>query len=74
MFLAEVIVGDSFYCESDASTRAYKVPPEKQAKRSVLGLANERYDSVSGTTQGSKVWIVYDNNKAYPSYLISYKA
>jgi len=69
MFLTEVIVGDSYYCASDRSLR---VPPEKKNRRSAVGLAVERYDSVSGETGGSKVYIVYDNNKAYPTYLISY--
>ena len=31
-----------------------------------------RYDSVSGDTGGSKVYITYDNDKAYPAYLITY--
>jgi len=69
LFLCEVIVGDSHYCNSD---RSLKVPPEKTYKTSTLGLASERYDSVSGDTGGSRVYIVYDNNKAYPTYLISY--
>jgi len=69
MFLAEVILGDSYTCASDRSLR---VPPEKKARKSALGLQVERYDSVSGETGGSKVYIVYDNNKAYPTYLISY--
>ena len=70
MFLAEVIVGDSCFCRPD---RSLLVPPIKKEK-SDLGLAVERYDSVTGITGGSRVWIVYDNSKAYPSYLITYSS
>jgi len=70
MFLAEVIVGDSKFMKPD---RSLVVPPEKPKKEASSGLAAERYDSVSGITGGSRVWIVYDNNKAYPTYLITYK-
>jgi len=68
MFLAEVILGDCVALEQDSSLR---LPPPKSVKNS--SLAVELYDSVQGTTGGSTVFIVYDNNKAYPSYLITYK-
>ena len=31
-----------------------------------------RYDTVTGTTNGSKVYIVYENGRAYPEYLVTY--
>jgi hypothetical protein len=31
-----------------------------------------KYNTVSGRTAGSKVWIVYENGRAYPSYLVRY--
>jgi len=70
LFLAEVIVGEAVVLKPD---RTLKVPPEKQTKHSDVGMAVERYDSVEGVTGGSRVWVVYDNNKAYPSYLVTYK-
>ena len=39
----------------------------------VIEGENERYDSVSGETGGSNVYIVYANKKVYPQYLITYK-
>ena len=70
MFLVRVVVGASYDCPSNRSLR---MPPEKQSKTtSMFGV--ERYDSVSGTTNGSKVYIIYDNLKAYPFYLITYTA
>ena len=32
----------------------------------------ERYDSVKGHTGGSDIYIVYDNDKTYPSLLVKY--
>jgi hypothetical protein len=42
-----------------------KEPPMKDGVR--------RYDSVTGNTGGSEVYMVYANIKAYPSYLVTYK-
>ena len=70
MFLVKVVVGASCECPSNPSLR---MPPEKQSKTTSL-FGVERYDSVSGTTKGSKVYIIYDNLKAYPFYLITYTA
>lgn len=67
MFLAVVVTGDSYDCQPD---RNLKVPPERTKKKT--NMAIERYDSVTGITNGSRVYIVYENNKAYPLYLIQY--
>ena len=32
-----------------------------------------RYDTVTGVTNGSKVYIVYENGRALPEYLVTYK-
>ena len=70
MFLVKVLVGASYSCQSNPSLR---MPPEKPSKTTAL-FGIERYDSVSGVTNGSKVYIIYDNLKAYPFYLITYTA
>ena len=31
-----------------------------------------KYNSVTGVTAGSQVWIVYENGRAYPEYLVRY--
>ena len=66
MFLAKVLTGHSITLESDSTLR---MPPIKEpsAQRKI------RYDTVTGCTQGSQVYIAYSNDKAYPFYLISYK-
>jgi len=63
MFLADVIVGDFYYCDPNSSLR---MPPVKP------GTKNQRFDSVSGTTCETQVFIIYENSKAYPQYLITY--
>lgn len=73
LFLAKVLTGDSYECASNTSLR---IPPEKQGGiMSTLqrNFARTRYDTVTGTTAGSRVYMTYDNEKAYPAYLIQYK-
>ena len=65
MFLAKVLTGKSIELPPDDTLR---VPPIIQP--SVEG--NLRYDTVNGETKGSKVYVTYSNDKAYPFYLISY--
>ena len=67
MFLAKVLTGHSVELNIDRSLR---MPP---VRRSVKG-ADMRYDTVTGVTGGSKVFITYSNDKAYPFYLITYNA
>ena len=67
MFLAKVLTGHSAKCTSNSSLR---MPPVRQ--HSAKG-GDMRYDTVTGETGGSQVFITYSNDKAYPFYLISYK-
>ena len=66
MFLAKVLTGHSITLESDSTLR---MPPIKEPS----AQRKTRYDTVTGCTQGSQVYIAYANDKAYPFYLISYK-
>jgi hypothetical protein len=70
MFMAVVLTGDSYQCSSNQDLR---LPPEKPAAvGGKLQFAKVRYDTVTGTTRGSQVFMTYDNDKAYPAYLIQY--
>ena len=69
MLMANVLTGYSYQCHSD---RNLTKPPFRTRSQGV-GTVTRRYDSVCGVTGGSKVYITYDNDKAYPAYLISYK-
>ena len=60
MLLCFVIVGDSYVCNAG---QRYKVPPNRPD--------GKQYDSVNGA--GGSHYIIYDNNKQYPCYVISYR-
>jgi len=66
MFLAKVLTGDSYYSSSDQSLR---MPPYKSS----ISSEKIRYDTVNGVAHGSKIYITYSNDKAYPLYLISFR-
>ena len=68
MFLAKVLTGDSYQCSSN---RTLRLPPEKTPVKGV-NLKQVRYDSVNGVTGGSRVYMTYANDRAYPAYLIRY--
>ena len=65
VFLAQILTGDVHNCPSNSNLR---MPPKKN-KSSGSSL---RYNSVSGVTGGSQVYIVYENRVAYPTYLITF--
>ena len=72
MILAKVLTGETCQCNPDSSL---KKPPVKS--RSKLGgsrntFEDELYDSVKGHTNGSDIFVIYDHEKAYPAYLITY--
>ena len=62
MFLAKLLVGDEVKLNSD---RSLTVPP-------INPRTHMKYNSVTGETGGSQVWIVYENGRAYPDYLVRY--
>ena len=67
MLLAKVLTGDSYKCPSD---RTLRMPPVKAGLDT--HFQRERYDTVEGETNDSKVYMTYSNDKAYPAYLIVY--
>ena len=53
-----------------------KQPPDRSLKMCPdlpAHLGAGRYDTVTGRTGESKVYIVYENGRAYPEYLVTYK-
>jgi hypothetical protein len=61
IMLAKLLVGAEVELPPDGRLR---MPPNK--------ADGERYDTVAGSTGGSKVYIVYENGRAYPEYLVTY--
>ena len=60
MFVCLVLVGDSVQLQGGN----YRIPPNKP------GSQTERYDSINNGPGGH--YIIYDNLKSYPGYLINY--
>jgi hypothetical protein len=71
MFLTKLLVGKEVFLDRDVSSgkaNEYKkltVPP-------VDKKTGYKYNTVTGNTGGSQVWVVYENGRAYPDYLVRY--
>jgi hypothetical protein len=71
IFLNRLLVGNEFCmnlkesCSQKAICRELRVPP----KDPVTGL---KYNTVRGEQHQSQIWVVYENGRAYPDYLVRY--
>jgi len=63
LLLVKLLVGDSVKLQNDSSLLH---PPQKPDGSEL------RFDTVVGETKGSKVYVVYENKRAYPDYRITY--
>ena len=72
MFLARVNIGETYACSPDSTLMMPPVKPSQASTSTSVQFSVVRYDSVTGITKDSQVYIVYDNRKAYPLYLITY--
>ena len=68
LILAKVLTGETY---RSPPNQELKKPPVKN--HSAEMFVNELYDSVSGNTNDSDIFVIYDHDKAYPEYLITYK-
>ena len=64
MLYCKVFVGE--YIEMPPK-QSLKEPPYRDEARRIM------YDSVKGNTGGSDVYILYENNRNYPFYLVEFK-
>ena len=71
MFLVKVLTGDSFNSPPNKSLR--KPPMKALGASGEVSFSQVQYDTVTGVTNGSQVYMTYDNDKAYPAYLIKYR-
>ena len=62
VFLVKVLTGDSYSSPFNNTLRMLPYNPSKSFEK-------VHYD---GVTSGSKIYITYSNDKAYPLYFISY--
>ena len=66
-FYAKVAIGQAIKKDPDNKIR---VPPLKPNQN---GKLEESFDSILGFTNNSDIFIIYENSRAYPQYLITYK-
>ena len=69
MFAAWVLTGISYESNPDGNLT---MPPVREEGAVSEGKVQHKYDSVTGTSGGTRVYITYDNVHAYPAYLIVY--
>jgi len=68
MFLSKLLIGNQTFIRREGKElycSSLTVPPNDPA-------TNMKYNTVAGHTGGSDVWIVYENGRAYPDYLVRY--
>ncbi len=76
MFLVQVVTG--IPCELSTLDQSLKAPPKKEDHDSLFTLLyapkfeGERYDSVTGLSINSKIYVIYELGRVYPAYLITY--
>jgi hypothetical protein len=75
IILAEVLTGDSYRCAP--GTYRENKPPTKRLPRSrssdvASSLTFDSCTGYTGNTGGSEVFVVYNNFRAYPSYLVDF--
>ncbi len=70
VLVAKVLTGSSLY----TSTVDYSLtmPPLKPSNSSSLFI-NEHYDTICSYTRDSNIYVVYDHEKTYPAYVVSYR-
>ena len=73
IFLVKVLTGDSYDCPSNSSLRKPPMKASGPGGSGEVSFTQVQYDTVTGVTNGSRVYMIYDNDKAYPAYLIKYK-
>ena len=69
MLICKVLTGDNYNATKTDGT--LRQPPLKPVPTHG-SFEEERYDSVKGNTKGSYVYVVYDHEKMYPAYLVTY--
>jgi hypothetical protein len=72
IFYAKLLIGNAITMHHDSQEeidrcRDLTLPPFIDERD-----PNLRYNTVTGTVADSQVWIVYENGRAYPDYLVRY--
>ena len=70
MLVANVLTGNSKQMPSDRNSRNLTRPPVYV--EATVSNPEVLYDSVTGHTNGSRIYVLYKLDMAYPSYLVRY--
>lgn len=70
ILVASVLVGEA-YDFGTAHSRDLRMPPVRETSKE--NLENIKYDSVSAITKDTRVYMLYEMNKAYPAYHVRYQ-
>lgn len=70
IIIAKALIGEAFDCGTERN-KDLRVPPIKQ--KSMQNMVNVKYDCISGITKNTRVYMLYDNNRTYPAYIVQYK-
>ena len=70
MFAAWVLTGIPY---DSPSNRSLRMPPYRDTFGRPENVIKRRYDCITGMTGGTRVYITYENDLAYPAYLITYR-
>ena len=68
LLLARVLTGNYVQLNPDKTLTMPPLMPQDGNE-----AASKRYDTVTGHTNGSRIYVTYDHEKAYPAYLITYE-
>ena len=77
MILSKLVVGDEISMRPNYNLRHCPAKPMTQQQQNNDGGEHwvgqrRRYDTVTGTAKSSKIYVVYENGRAYPEYLVTY--
>lgn len=70
ILLARVLTGMSYFSQP----KKFLKPPLLNSAANVRGRVQRRYNSVTGQLSGSTIYITYENDLAYPAYIITYNS
>jgi hypothetical protein len=68
MFYVRLLVGKEFEMAKNQKNEKLTCPPIDPSS----GTKRLKFNTVKGNTGGSDVWIVYENGRAYPLYIVRY--
>ena len=72
IFLVYVLTGYSYECAPNPKLRMPPQMPQEHCVARGTRFNQQRYDTVTGETGGSRVYMTFDNDKSYPAYVITY--